>query len=78
MACKGEVHNIPERGGGNFEQNTEGGTASVARGTILLTQVGCPQSTGGQQDSKSNNLEEPPGVSQVHIPVRSQMDCQLY
>ena len=49
-----------------------------SQGNLPLTQTGYPKSTGGQQDSKSQNISEPPGESQVHIPVIIQLDHQIY
>ena len=49
-----------------------------SQGILLLTQVGCPISIGGQQEAKYHNLAEHPGAGQVHSPVISQLTHQLY
>ena len=46
-------------------------------GTLPLTHVELPQSTGGQKEVKSQNIADPPGVIQVQIPVRIQLDHHL-
>ena len=49
-----------------------------SQGILLLTQVGCPRSTVGQQEFKYHNLTEHPGAGQVHSPIISQLTHQLY
>ena len=85
MSCKGEVMHASEGNGGKFGQYTEGGTVREAgkgnttnQSTFTLTQVGYPQLTGGKQEAKYQNLKEPPGSSQVQIPVKIQLARQLY
>ena len=39
MSCKGELGNVPDRGGGTFEQYPEGGTVSVAHKGDLTKSV---------------------------------------
>ena len=48
-----------------------------SQGTFPFTQLLFPQSTGGQQETKSLNLVEHPGSSHVHSPVISQLSNQL-
>ena len=50
----------------------------IIQGTFPFTQLVFPQSTGGQQETKSHNLADPPGKSQVQSPVKSQLSSQLY
>ena len=49
-----------------------------SQGTLSLTQLVCPQLTGGEQAAKSQNIVELTGASQVQSPVRSQMNHQIY
>ena len=46
--------------------------------TLPLTQVGCKQLTGGQQEAKFYNIAEPPGKREVQRPFRNQLNNQLY
>ena len=47
------------------------------QGALSLTQVGCPQSTGSQLESKSHNIEDTTGSIQVQSPFRSTVYPQL-
>ena len=49
-----------------------------SQGILLLAQVVCLQSSGGQKDAKSHNIAEPSGESQFKSPVISQLAHKLY
>ena len=61
---KGEVRNFPE-GYENIPKESPHmwivREIQQSQGTFTLTQVGCPQSNGGQQEVKYQNLEDPIG-----------------
>ena len=50
----------------------------IIQGAFSFTQLVFPQSTGVQHETKSHNLAESPGTSQVQSPVKSQLSSQLY
>ena len=86
MAREGELGHIPVGCVVNFEKNPEGGTESVAckgelaKSSYIRLEPGglYIQSTGVKQEVKSHNISNPPGMIQVRIPGRIQLDHQLY